>query len=49
MHYTEYFTLRDCSRFLQIRSHMLLQCAIILLNHNALGIYKHVQGQSEAA
>ena len=22
MHYTEYFTLRDCSGFLQIRSHI---------------------------
>ena len=31
MHYTEYFTVRDCSGFLQIRSHMYMMYACILL------------------
>ena len=37
MHYTEYFTLRDCSGFLQIRSHI---CMYINLNIHILRIIK---------
>ena len=50
MHYTEYFTLRDCSGFLQIRSHITKYAnenflpIIINLKSNGLGLHQNFMG-----
>ena len=50
MHYTEYFTLRDCSRFLQIRSHTyVLICINVLDESSTSGSIDGVQNETTQA